>query len=234
MCHTHLPAATILAPFVGDGLAVVCVVLSQHCVHCNAVFVVYALADNASTRCTACAQPQTIAFAELRQLIGYARTAAAHTPGKKERSHDVAFTMTAGRLQATIYRGHPLCDSCRAPLALAVTNEDTTATCTPCTSSVRYGKHKIVDRAGAGTVAGVVAPFAAADRRDFMIAGDDVDVIALRCPGCAAPVEIADKRVIKCPHCDVIAWVPDRAWQAKAPRPPIWLVMRHTALGAQR
>jgi hypothetical protein len=233
VCHTHLPAATLLAPYVGDGLGVVCVVLSQHCLHCSATFVVHALADNASTTCTACAKPQTIAFAELRELLGHAHTASAHTPSKKDRSHDVASSLTVGRLQATIYRGHPLCDGCRAPLALAVAKDGTTATCTPCASTVRYGKHKIVDRAGAGAVVGVIAPFAATGRVDLAIAGDDnADVIALRCPGCAAPVEAADKRVIKCGHCDTIAWVPDRAWQAKAPKPPIWLVMRHAAPAA--
>ena len=224
VCHTHLPAASVLAPAVAGDARVVCVVLTQDCAHCATAFAVSALGDNASTTCSACGKDQTVAFAELRQILSYAHAVARATPDKKQRAQSVASEVAAGHLRATIYRGHPLCDACRRPLALALDGGAATASCASCAITTAYRAHKIVARAGAPDVIGIIAPFAARDRRD--LAMTDGKAIALACPGCGAAVEVGDRRVVTCGYCGVVAWVPDRAWSAKVARPPAWLVMR--------
>jgi hypothetical protein len=75
--------------------------------------------------------------------------------------------------------------------------------------------------------AGIVASFAAADRRD--LATDDASgtAVSLRCPGCSAPLEASPStRQVKCRYCRVLAWVPDSVWSARDEKEPIWLVLR--------
>lgn len=227
VCHTHLPETPLLAPAVAEG-TVVCLQLAQACTRCNASFVVRDLADNAQVTCGACAFVQTLAFRELRAILGHVRQVAAIVPTKQQRSQQVAYELAAGRLHGAAFRGHPLCDACRSPLALAIAGDATTASCPRCATAIGYRAHPFVARAADHAVAAIVAPFAAASRRDFAIDGGE-DTIALRCPGCRAPVDASDRRVIKCRYCEIVAWVPDRAWQAKSPKEPIWLVVRATA-----
>lgn len=225
VCHTHLPAAPVLAPAVAGDARVVCVLLAQRCGHCEVAFPVAVLGDNASTTCSACGKAQTVAFAELRQIMQHARSAAAITPDKKQRSRAVASEVGAGRLTATIHRGHPLCDGCRRPLAITIDGDHATTACDACAIRTSYRRHTIVGRAGGDAVIGVIAGFAALERRDLALEATG-DVVALRCPGCGAGVDARSQRVVTCGYCGVVAWVPDRAWSARVPKPPIWLVVR--------
>lgn len=230
VCSTRLPDAPLLAPAVGAGAELVAMLLSLACAGCQQRFAVRELADNASTTCGLCGKAQTVPFPDLKAAVALVRRTAQSTPDKKTRGQGVAAEQTSGRFHVVAYRGHPLCASCHRPHTIALGDPETRAGCEPCGTVVAYRRHPIFWRAGEKEVVATLAPFAAAARRDFDVTGeneeDESAAVALRCPGCGAAADEPDRRVIKCRFCDVVAWVPDRAWSARHPRDPVWLVIR--------
>lgn len=112
--------------------------------------------------------------------------------------------------------GHPLCQGCRAPLALtAQTDTSITVRCEPCDASATYETPKRVRE----QLEGVVALGQAEGDRDVLLDEDPGGAVAIRCPECRAPLDVdVTSTLARCPFCQVSSRIAPAARRVGASR----------------
>lgn len=122
--------------------------------------------------------------------------------------------------------GHPLCDECRTPLAIAErTNERLTLRCPACGADRR---HPLPPQAQ-GRVAGVLTTELANERRDVGLLVDAGGAVAVTCPYCSAPLDLSGAcTVVTCRYCSVTSRLPSSVLLRlgfKSVRPLVWWML---------
>ena len=149
-------------------------------------------------------------------------------------------------VHASASPGEPLCESCHAPLAVALDASAkpllrTVTTCR-CGATATYETPAVARQVGG--VTSVIATEHRADRKHVKVE-EGAAAIALRCPNCEAPLPIHDaSKIVTCSYCHAQAMIPDRTWsrigKKSLPPEPTWLLfhgpsrLRRTLLAEQR
>lgn len=123
--------------------------------------------------------------------------------------------------------GFPSCKKCASPFNVRVENGRVHTECSRCGDNADY---QLPPRA-TQTMPGVVAVVADESRTDRMKAnvGGDGHVIAIRCPGCGAPLSPSgESRSLTCPFCKALSFVPGKVMAralGRTPKPETWWVL---------
>jgi hypothetical protein len=125
--------------------------------------------------------------------------------------------------------GHPVCRRCRVPLVTHVTSPGAVTTrCPTCNDEARY---TLVDAARATHPAliAAVADEHRSDRPRAQPMPTQAGVVALKCPGCGAPLSLSgDEKVQTCSYCKASCFVAGKnlaRFHHKTPEPEIWWLL---------
>lgn len=123
--------------------------------------------------------------------------------------------------------GFPSCKKCAAAFVVRVEQGRVHTDCPRCGDSADY---QLPPRSSQATPA-IVAVVADESRTDRMKAnvGGDGQVMAIRCPGCGAPLSPeGDSRSLSCPFCKALSFVPGKVMAralGRTPKPETWWVL---------
>lgn len=125
--------------------------------------------------------------------------------------------------------GHPVCKKCRVPLSTSVLGVGALATrCPTCSDEARYaladGARNLYDR-----LVGAVADEHRADRPRAQATATQAGVLAVKCPGCGAPLQLqGTDKVQTCSYCKATCFVAGKQmarFNHQTPEPEVWWLL---------
>lgn len=147
---------------------------------------------------------QSYDIAELNPWaeIGVKRVTARHTQNELVQSDGLTLPRT---LEILVAPGHPLCARCRRPLEVRRDGVGAVETRCACGAVERYKTPH-----GARELSqGLVGALSELERAPVIAGTEDSGIVGLRCPSCAAPLEVDGGSVlVTCGHCHLTSRLP--------------------------
>ena len=137
----------------------------------------------------------------------------------------------ANAFRATSSPGHPLCESCHAPVDVAPgTDGRVTVSCKACGASAVYVVPAAARKMTKGALEAVIAVEHRADRAAVKVE-QTPGAIAVGCPSCNAPLQASDaSKFVTCSYCNTVSRIPDHTWFQMSGKDPVsesmWLLFR--------
>ena len=144
----------------------------------------------------------------------------------------------SGVLSAEASPGHPVCRSCHVALVVTVNEPGAAHTrCPRCAATATYTLPSEARRLHSSLVA-LVSDEQRTDCPRARTTESEGGVIALHCPGCGAPLDVASgARIAACPFCKATCLIPTRVHQearTTTPKPAVWWLLFQGASSARR
>jgi hypothetical protein len=125
--------------------------------------------------------------------------------------------------------GHPVCKRCRVPLTATLTGPGAVSTrCPTCGDEARYQLTDAARQTYSALVA-AVADEHRADRPRAQPMPTQAGVVAIRCPGCGAPLQVQGQdKVQTCTYCKASCFVAGKTmarFHNTTPEPEVWWIL---------
>lgn len=127
--------------------------------------------------------------------------------------------------------GHPLCESCHAPVDVAPEGDGRVAvSCKACGASAAYVVPAAARKMTKGALEAVIATEHRADRAPVKV-DQTPGAVAVRCPSCNASLPASEaSKFLTCGYCNTVSRIPDHTWFQMSGKDPVsesmWLLFR--------